>query len=170
VRSGVLAGVQPPPLLVTSGALTVETATGSIYQVTDSIWIGPEAVTYLAGKEGAQILRWELVTEESAKMHDGRLRSAPKAQSTVKLASEITLDPGFDWLMRCDRVSFPIGGEALLHVHQGPGTRCVVRGSILIDSTVYRAACDLRRQTVFSHPGAERTASVHLVPNAVSCA
>lgn len=121
-------------LLVMSGALTVETATGSLFQGADSVWIGSEAVTYLASKDGAQVLRWELVSEESAEMHDGRLRSAPKAQSTSKLVSDVTLDPGFAWLMRCDRVSFPVGGEALLHVHQGPGTRCVVRGSILIDS------------------------------------
>ena len=121
-------------LLVTSGGLTVETPTGSLVQSSDSVWIGAEAVTHLAGKEGATILRWELVTEESADMHDGRLRSSPKATCTVKLVSDVELDPAFEWLMRCDRVSFPVGGEALLHVHQGPGTRIVVRGSILIDS------------------------------------
>lgn len=36
--------------------------------------------------------------------------------------------------MRCDRVNFPPGGEALTHVHQGPGIRCLLAGSIRIDT------------------------------------
>lgn len=36
--------------------------------------------------------------------------------------------------MRCDRVDFPAGGEALTHVHQGPGIRCRLSGTIRIDA------------------------------------
>jgi hypothetical protein len=44
------------------------------------------------------------------------------------------LDPRAPWLLRCDRVDFPPGGEALLHTHQGGGTRCLLFGSIVIDT------------------------------------
>jgi quercetin dioxygenase-like cupin family protein len=36
--------------------------------------------------------------------------------------------------MRCDRVDFPPGGVAHTHVHPGPGIRCLLFGSIRIES------------------------------------
>ena len=42
--------------------------------------------------------------------------------------------PVYVLFTRCDRVGFPPGGEALTHVHQGPGIRCLLAGSIRIDS------------------------------------
>jgi quercetin dioxygenase-like cupin family protein len=41
--------------------------------------------------------------------------------------------PG-EWLLRCDRVDFPPGGEAFLHTHQGPGIRVLLFGSIRIET------------------------------------
>lgn len=38
------------------------------------------------------------------------------------------------WLMRCDRVDFPPGGVAYLHTHPGPGIRCLLHGSIRIET------------------------------------
>ena len=52
----------------------------------------------------------------------------------AKLSAEVALDPGVQWLMRCDRVDFPPGGVAYLHTHPGPGIRCLLRGSIRIES------------------------------------
>jgi quercetin dioxygenase-like cupin family protein len=49
------------------------------------------------------------------------------------LSAEIELSPGEQRLMRCDRVDFPPGGVAYLHVHQGPGIRVLLHGSIRID-------------------------------------
>ena len=36
--------------------------------------------------------------------------------------------------MRCDRVDFPPGGEALLHTHQGPGIRCLLFGAFRVET------------------------------------
>ncbi|HUH84295.1 MAG TPA: cupin domain-containing protein, partial [Stellaceae bacterium] len=44
------------------------------------------------------------------------------------------LDGGFPWLIRCDRVGFPKGGVAYVHVHQGPGIRYCLEGAIEIES------------------------------------
>ena len=45
------------------------------------------------------------------------------------MARELALPPG-EYLLRCDRVDFPPGGEAFLHTHQGPGIRVLLFGSI----------------------------------------
>jgi quercetin dioxygenase-like cupin family protein len=49
------------------------------------------------------------------------------------MARELALPAG-DYLMRCDRVDFPPGGEAFLHTHQGPGIRVLLFGSIRIET------------------------------------
>ena len=51
-----------------------------------------------------------------------------------KLAAPVTLDQSSEWLLRCDRVDFPPGGIAYRHTHPGPGIRCLLRGSIRIES------------------------------------
>jgi quercetin dioxygenase-like cupin family protein len=51
-----------------------------------------------------------------------------------KLAAPVELDPERDWLLRCDRVDFPAGGVAYRHTHPGPGIRCLLHGSIRIES------------------------------------
>jgi quercetin dioxygenase-like cupin family protein len=50
------------------------------------------------------------------------------------LAIEVGLDPGLDWLVRCDRVDFPPGGIAYRHVHPGPGIRRLLFGELTIES------------------------------------
>ena len=50
------------------------------------------------------------------------------------LSAEVDLDPSTEWLMRCDRVDFAPGGIAYRHTHPGPGIRCLLFGSITIDS------------------------------------
>jgi quercetin dioxygenase-like cupin family protein len=50
------------------------------------------------------------------------------------LSVEVELDPGTEWLMRCDRVDFGPGGVAHRHTHPGPGIRYLLFGSIAIDS------------------------------------
>jgi quercetin dioxygenase-like cupin family protein len=49
------------------------------------------------------------------------------------MARELALPPG-EYLLRCDRVDFPPGGEAFLHTHQGPGIRVLLFGSIHIET------------------------------------
>jgi quercetin dioxygenase-like cupin family protein len=71
------------------------------------------------GRVDGRALLWQ-VTEAEV---DGALLSA-----------EVDLDPSTDWLMRCDRVDFAPGGIAYRHTHPGPGIRCLLFGSITIDS------------------------------------
>ena len=55
-----------------------------------------------------------------------------EVEADAKLAAQVVLDG--DCLMRCDRVDFPRGGIAYRHTHPGPGIRCLLFGSIRIDS------------------------------------
>lgn len=50
------------------------------------------------------------------------------------LAAEVELGERTEWLMRCDRIDFPPGGVAYRHTHPGPGIRCLLHGSIRIES------------------------------------
>jgi quercetin dioxygenase-like cupin family protein len=68
----------------------------------------------------AHVLSFELVTVPS-----------PDA----KLTADVDTEPGDgDRLIRLDRVSFPPGGVAYLHVHKGPGIRVLLEGEIRIDT------------------------------------
>jgi hypothetical protein len=118
-------------LYVVEGDATLETATGCIHHAQGSAWIGDSAVALLAGGQGARLLRWELVPPSD---DDGTLRAAPQCTSGAANSATIELDPGFGWLMRCDRVSFPKAGIAYTHIHQGPGIRYCLEGAIRIET------------------------------------
>jgi quercetin dioxygenase-like cupin family protein len=94
----------------------------------DSAWQGKNEVAVTADAGGATLLRWELVA-------DGRSQdaAAPGTTSALTLAHAVELgDPG-GYLMRCDRVNFPLGGIAYTHVHRGPGIRCLLTGAIRVE-------------------------------------
>ena len=118
-------------LYLVEGDATVEAATGCVHQAQGSAWIGDQAVGVLAGGQGARLLRWELVAPSDDR---GLLGAAPHCASAVANTATIELDPGFGWLMRCDRVSFPKGGIAYTHIHQGPGIRYCLEGGIRIET------------------------------------
>lgn len=118
-------------LYLVEGDATVESALGSTHQAGGSAWLGDSAIALLPGGEGARILRWELVEPAEG---DGVLRAAPQCTSVAANVATIALDPGFGWLMRCDRVGFPKGGIAYTHIHQGPGIRYCLEGGIRIES------------------------------------
>jgi len=46
----------------------------------------------------------------------------------------LTTLPDGDLIWRGDSVAFPPGGCAYLHRHQGPGIRCLIEGSLRIDT------------------------------------
>jgi quercetin dioxygenase-like cupin family protein len=46
----------------------------------------------------------------------------------------VQLDPFAPWVVRCDRVDFPLGAVAHLHTHPGPGIRYLLRGDIEIET------------------------------------
>lgn len=87
----------------------------------------PEStVSYSGGSLPATLLRWELVQAGAPQS----LLSLEQGSSTLLLAAGMNLDPSAHWLLRCDRVDFPPGGEALTHTHRGGGIRCLLKGSI----------------------------------------
>lgn len=59
---------------------------------------------------------------------------AGKEDARAELSAPVDLDPGEGWLLRCDRVDFPLNGVAYLHTHAGPGIRCLLHGAIRIDT------------------------------------
>ena len=72
---------------------------------------------------GATVLRYELVRGGTPEVSGG-------GGSTPLLQHAIQLEPAAPYLMRCDRVDFDLGGEALPHRHQGGGIRCLISGAM----------------------------------------
>ena len=50
------------------------------------------------------------------------------------LSHFVQLDPYAPWVVRCDRVDFPLGGIAHRHTHPGPGIRYLLQGEIEIET------------------------------------
>jgi quercetin dioxygenase-like cupin family protein len=46
----------------------------------------------------------------------------------------VQLDPFAQWIVRCDRVDFPLGAVAPAHTHPGPGIRYLLHGEIEIET------------------------------------
>lgn len=69
--------------------------------------------------------------EDGTSLHWELLEDAP---ADALLTATVELDPTVEWLMRLDRVDFPPGGIAYRHTHPGPGIRCLLFGTIRIES------------------------------------
>jgi redox-sensitive bicupin YhaK (pirin superfamily) len=106
----------PRVLYVTAGDLTVGGATVE----TGAAWHGTGTCAMAAGPRGATTLSYELRPAGSAAPGGGR----------VLLDHPIALDPRERYLMRCDRVDFAPGGEALPHGHRGGGIRWLLAGAL----------------------------------------
>ena len=116
-------------LYVVEGSIAVRGGGVAASLDPNGAWQGSIAPAMVAGKSGARVLRWELARADPV-----RESGAPAcADSRLTLSQPIAL-PADQVLMRCDRVDFPPGGEALTHVHQGPGIRCLLTGQIRIDT------------------------------------
>jgi hypothetical protein len=96
----------------------------------DHGWHAKGAQTLFAESSGATVWRFEL---------------SPSGREPARLAPSLgatreKLTRALDWpiadalLIRNDSVSFPPGGCAYLHTHQGPGIRCLIEGGICIDT------------------------------------
>ncbi len=100
----------------------------SLFEHPDGVetWPGRRVVYEVARNEArfgaaraeGHALVWELGAEDAG----------------AKLSAEVELDPSVEWLMRCDRIDFPPGGVAYRHTHPGPGIRCLLFGSIRIET------------------------------------
>lgn len=108
----------PRVLYLRSGSLTARSAGVVATLAPDSAWHGARHCDAVAGKEGAEVYRWELRRGQESS-------TAPHA-----LRAELDLVPTTPYLMRCDRVDFPPGGIAYTHIHQGGGIRCLLDGEI----------------------------------------
>ncbi len=102
----------------------------------NSAWHNRGAVRVAAGNLGAVALRWELAPTGAPAATLG----CDQAASVLLLSAPMALDARDRWLLRCDRVDFPPGGEALPHTHGGGGIRCLLSGSIEIETKGARHA------------------------------
>jgi len=114
-----LAHACPRVLYVRSGSATVRAGAAVSCLAPNSAFHGAMACSAAAGKQGADIYRWELLREPA---------------TGAALQAEVMLDPREKWLMRCDRVDFPLGGIAYTHTHRGPGIRALLTGEIRVQT------------------------------------
>jgi hypothetical protein len=95
---------------------------------------GPAQVK--AAAAGATVWRYELAPE-----HAPVVTLSPEAGVTRdKLRRRLVWPVADEILIRADSVSFPPGGCAYLHTHQGPGIRCLIDGGIRIDTAGHSAS------------------------------
>jgi quercetin dioxygenase-like cupin family protein len=95
----------------------------------NSAWQGRDEAAVTSGAGGATLLRWELVAAGGSPEQPARAGMA----SSLTLAQTVELSEPGGYLMRCDRVDFPLGGIAYTHVHRGPGIRCLLAGAIRVE-------------------------------------
>jgi hypothetical protein len=128
--------------LTDRGALTLPALPRMLYVVRGSLTIGQRVVgqgeaffgedliTAHAEGTGATVWRFELSDprQPTAKLASSSVTSWPKLAAPLEALSD------GDLLWRGDGVAFPPGGCAYLHRHQGPGIRCVIEGSLRVDT------------------------------------
>lgn len=115
-------------IYVRSGSVDVVSASASQFLWEGSATTTGTEITLVAEDQDAVLWRWELAEGDCA------FRSAPETTSTLKISAEVDLDDRYTWLMRLDTVTFPPGGEAFTHLHQGPGIRITRDGEITIET------------------------------------
>ena len=117
-------------IYVVSGGLrlTADGATATLGA--NSAWHNAGTLRVAAGHLATVALRWELSTAGTP--HAALAGDA--VASVLLLSARMTLDGAQQYLLRCDRVDFPPGGEALRHTHRGGGIRCLLLGSIEIET------------------------------------
>lgn len=113
-------------LYVATGALRVTTDSTSATLSENSAWHHTGWSRLHGATKPATVLRWELDADGA---RAARL-AGEHCASDLLLDAPILLDPEAPYLLRCDRVDFPPGGEALTHTHRGGGVRCLLFGGI----------------------------------------
>ena len=94
------------------------------------------AGTVTAASCGATVWRYELASANSPVV----ALAGASGVTREKLRQSIEWPIADEVLIRADSVSFPPGGCAFLHTHQGPGIRCLIDGGIRIDATGHSAS------------------------------
>ena len=116
----------PRMLFVLRGALTV----GQRMLGQGEAFFAEQAIVAHAAETGATIWRWEL----SEPRHPVDRTPNASVTSWPKLAAPLQTLPDGELIWRGDSVAFPAGGCAYLHRHQGPGIRCLIEGSLRVDT------------------------------------
>ena len=112
-------------------AITADGGRGEFGQ--NSAWFGTGSCALEAGAQGARLWRWELVKTFAA---EDSIAPGHSGNSGLKAYHELDLDSHIRYLMRCDRVDFPLGGIAYTHIHAGPGIRCLLQGELCVQVNV----------------------------------
>jgi quercetin dioxygenase-like cupin family protein len=116
---------QPRMIYLVRGSAMIGTRALALGEV----WHGEDAVTAQAGEAGVTLWRWELSTGAPAAWN-----SPSTVMSREKLSAPLVTLPQGELLWRGDSVGFPPGGCAYLHRHQGPGIRCLIDGTLRVDT------------------------------------
>jgi hypothetical protein len=112
-------------IYVAAGSVSVRAGEAAAGLAHNSVWHGAVSASVRAGRDGARLLRWELMSAEKP----APLAEGEGIDSRLTLESEFALDPHIPHLMRCDRVDMPAGSVRHLHVQAGPGIRCLQSGA-----------------------------------------
>lgn len=110
----------PRVVYVVEGDVEIATDGARASLPAGAAWHGARPCSVMAGARGARVLRYELRAAGAV----------VPAGAQVLLDHPIALDPGRPYLMRCDRVDFAPGGEALPHGHRGGGIRWLQEGAL----------------------------------------
>lgn len=95
------------------------------------------AMKLVAAPTGATVWRFEVAPAGKPDV----VLAAAAGKTREKLRTPVSLPEGDGGLLiRNDGVSFPPGGCAYLHTHQGPGIRCLIDGGIRIDTLGHSAS------------------------------
>ncbi|MBI1846795.1 MAG: cupin domain-containing protein [Candidatus Rokubacteria bacterium] len=113
----------PRVLFAVEGAVTIAAGIDRALGA-DTAWHGASPCVVTAGAAGGRLLRYELLRDLAEPA------AAPGVTSRQLLAHVVDLDPRRGYLMRCDRVDFDPGGEALPHRHRGGGIRWLLAGEL----------------------------------------
>ena len=109
----------PRVVYALTGDVFVTTGHGRVAVEGDHAWHGTSECELEAGPGGAMILRYELERGDT-----------PAGDTRAALSHALALDDAGEYLMRCDRVDFGPGGEALPHGHKGGGIRRLIAGEL----------------------------------------
>jgi quercetin dioxygenase-like cupin family protein len=158
----------PRMLFVVRGAITI----GQRMLGQGEALFGEDLITAHAEGTGATLWRFELSDPRLPAV----MLTSSSVRSTEKLTAPLeTLAEG-DLIWRGDSVAFPPGGCAHLHRHQGPGIRCLLEGSLRVDTAGQSHTYDIGDpwfesgpQPVFAQAGerATRFVRVMILPRAL---
>lgn len=113
-----------------AGNATIEGGGKQAKPKKDDSWFSSEAIAIRGEVEGGRLWRWELVPADAPI----DVLRGESIKSVIAGDYELDVDTSVKQLMRLDRVSFPLGGEALTHIHAAPGVRCLLEGNLLLRS------------------------------------